>query len=1137
MAGQTLTTTILINAKAGNGFEEIGNTLMELGSLVSGISNGAQEVIKDSLGVYRNYEKSMAEARGALGTKYGKDTSELEKVMAGLDEAAQEWAATTIFHTNDVGNAIADAAHAGWSYEQIMQDMPAVMRLAQAGGMDLSDTVSYITASMKAAGVEVDELDSFIDAWAYSANSSRGTIREFGDTFTRMQSTMRFASSTEELMTMVAVIADMGSTGSEAGTMLRNAILRLAAPTKKASDLMASLGVSSEEMNEALTVDEGALGIEAAGEQLQQFGFSAYDTHGKLKPVLQQFSELYEILNEMAGGEEIAKNATTLPILETIFGKRGVIAGMDMLQGAAESYGGLYESLMAGDQEGYATWLQETMWATLDNKIEAFQSKVEHLQSALGESLAPDLEALMDSFGSFIDGLAGMDDAKMAGFVGGLETLAALGPGLMTLGIGASAIGKIQKILSMGELAPVILGASAAAAAIFTLENALRKISEADYQDQFGDLSLDNSEIVSFANGIAAEFNAAYDSINQTSARLGEITEEYKEKISTLSEDLSTAFVTGSQLSDKQQEDLIKTGQEAMSLVNEGIDTEYSRGKSALDKTFEGDTDNPLYQSLLATLESGYEETIAKANTLSQDLRKALFSAFEDGAVNAPELQGLKDLIDEASSLITNAQDMASYVAGQELLRKSQSLGIEGINEVAGDIASVREGVIAPTARALAEDRYKNYISKGASEEDVAAYKEMQDRQLAGEAAKFDVGIIRSYMAAMAGSKLSDEWASLVGVADTAIASPEGKYDQAAMDQFRSVASGVDVAHLQEFVNSLTSLMYNSGDLQGAIEYFSENGMEAEAQAYQRIQAMQKILAENPYADIMSGQTAPEPTTEYGALLDVAQTYDYSSVEEMAAGVVGHVGELGSQMVSDILAAMGDGFTEADISGYMEQYLPTEPVKVPAQIELEETDLTQSADTEPITVDTQANTDAAQNDILALDGQDLTENVDGDISGLSSAIDSQDGRTITAHVNGDTSGLASAINSLGNRTVYVNVAARKIASAFASGGRATTASIFGEAGPEWAIPEEHTERTAALLDAARQASGFTWPDLLARFGGLNANPENSPTTLIYSPTINATDASGVESILRADKFRLERWFEERQMRDRMEVYA
>ena len=57
------------------------------------------------------------------------------------------------------------------------------------------------------------------------------------------------------------------------------------------------------------------------------------------------------------------------------------------------------------------------------------------------------------------------------------------------------------------------------------------------------------------------------------------------------------------------------------------------------------------------------------------------------------------------------------------------------------------------------------------------------------------------------------------------------------------------------------------------------------------------------------------------------------------------------------------------------------------------------------------------------------------------------------------------------------------------------------------------------------------------YGGLNAGGGNSPTTLIYSPTIQAADANGVELVLLDDKKRLEKWWNDKQMRDEVEVYA
>lgn len=153
MASQTLETVIAINARVGNGFSQVGATLTELGSMVNGISQQLINFGKDSVNVYREYEKSMADAQVALSTTYGRGTQQLNTVMSQLDVAATEWAATTIFHTNDVANAISEAAHAGWDFDQIMSGIPAAMQLAQAGGLDLSEAVNYIVKSTNAAGI------------------------------------------------------------------------------------------------------------------------------------------------------------------------------------------------------------------------------------------------------------------------------------------------------------------------------------------------------------------------------------------------------------------------------------------------------------------------------------------------------------------------------------------------------------------------------------------------------------------------------------------------------------------------------------------------------------------------------------------------------------------------------------------------------------------------------------------------------------------------------------------------------------------------------------------------------------------------------------------------------------------------
>lgn len=193
----------------------------------------------------------------------------------------------------------------------------------------------------------------------------------------------------------------------------------------------------------------------------------------------------------------------------------------------------------------------------------------------------------------------------------------------------------------------------------------------------------------------------------------------------------------------------------------------------------------------------------------------------------------------------------------------------------------------------------------------------------------------------------------------------------------------------------------------------------------------------------------------------------------------------------------------------------------------------------PATIEPETTTDATSIDVEVPDGAADATTYSGEFQGA------LDANVLAASVNypsGYADGLSyvtSYQSALDNNPARIRVSSStggKGLTKYAEGGRATTASIFGEASPEWAIPEEHTERVANLFNAAREAAGFTWPELVARNGGLNAGG-TVPTQIIYSPTIVAGDATGVEQKLIEDKARLDRWWQEKQMREDVEVYV
>ena len=201
MAQKETRGVIVLGGRVDNTFTRLGQSLMAMGGLVDDISRKLIDFGKESMGVYKNYEDSMLDAQVALSTAYGQGTKELKSAMRELDTAATDWAANSIFHTNDVADAIAKAAHAGWDLDKIMEGVPAAMKLAQAGSLDLSQGVDYIIKSTNAAGISFGDLSEFIDEAVYAANSSAGDVEQFFEAMTRMGSTMRFTDSKEELLT------------------------------------------------------------------------------------------------------------------------------------------------------------------------------------------------------------------------------------------------------------------------------------------------------------------------------------------------------------------------------------------------------------------------------------------------------------------------------------------------------------------------------------------------------------------------------------------------------------------------------------------------------------------------------------------------------------------------------------------------------------------------------------------------------------------------------------------------------------------------------------------------------------------------------------------------------------------------
>jgi TP901 family phage tail tape measure protein len=1206
---QTLTTNIVINAQTGNGFSQVGATLTELGSLVNGISSQLIEFGKDSVNVYREYEKSMTDAEVALSTTYGKNTAQLSTVMGQLDQYATEWAASSIFHTNDVANAISEAAHAGWDFDHIMAGIPAAMELAQAGGLDLSQAVDYIVKSSNSLGLELDAdgnaLRQFVDLWAFAANSSASTIGEFGDAMLRMGSTMRFTDSTEELMTLIAVTANAGSTGSEAGTMIRNSIMRLAAPTDKAAEVLGELGATSDEV--AATLEDEALA--AANARLAAQGFSAYDQEGNLKPVLDIYRDLYMALGEVNGGfENIEENEDVINILHDVFQNRSLTEALTLLRGASEGYDGLYEKMRQGEAEGYGAYAAEKMINTLDGSIEIFESKVERLKQITGQEISGPLMDGLQALGDVVDGIAGLDEGTFSAIVAGLEVIAAAGPGLLLAGGAMRVIG-----LAMNPITAAGLGIVGLAAAI----SALEKFDAAQLESKFGNMNLDDSAIMGYVNGLSSGFDEAYSEVDSFRQALDQSVASYETAATTFSSNLLTDMLTKNPITQDDIKQYETLGQQMGDALKAGIENSTAASLSYWDILF-GEAKNgegeEAYNNITNAIVTSRDEAIAEATAIGNELRAAMNKAFSDGEISDPEYQNILRYVESYNAAIAKAQREAKekedYIEKEMLLHKAQTASKEEIDTMAQQTVEARDTKLQESEDMYLQERLGAQYDLEKSVERGEITKEEMDAALA-EADKghqqemvelsswYDDVLLSLYDSQIKQSELGNAYTNLESLASQYISgnmSAEEAVSSFSKNYgfFAGNAKGQLNGILQDRIEMFGGTeglqqkiqdYIQSGDKEHASDLLSLYTMAQIAGNFETESTEERLSNQANSADYWNGreerksqsaefinqsgeqidQIQPEPSATEQNQPVIEQTQTSQPVEMQqevtteftGAGFIppvkvqaipeieeGSMAELEPQSmtVNPVVAGVNLDLPPAPMEvtpQVDESSLPNmDPQPLPIEPYVEGTDALSSLENQGVDVQVDGDVTSLSATINSYDAMNLLEYVDGDASGLEMSITAQDGRTITTHVSGDTSDLRAKINSLGNQTVYVNVVGRKL---FAEGGRATEASVFGEAGAEWAIPEEHTEKTANLLNSAMTASGFTWAELASMYpggsGNAGGNSAGSGMTLVYSPTIHAENVSGVSEELKLDKKRLDQWYAERQLRDRMEVYA
>ena len=302
--------------------------------------------IKDSLNVYADYEDSMKQVQATMGLT----GVEGEEAFKKLSEAAKEAGASTRFSASESADALNYLALAGYDAEQAIDALPGVLTLAAAGGMDLAKASDLVTDSMAALGLEISDMDSYMDMMARTSQKSNTDVQQLGEGILVAGATMKNAGQElDTLNVMLGVLANRGIKGSEGGTKLRNVIMSLTSPTS------------------------------AAAKELDSLGISVTDSSGNIR----EMNEIFEDLNEKLGG---LSESDKMNALSNIFNKQDLAAVNALLSGTGDEMNNLYNEL--ANAEGAAVQMSETMESGLAGSVRSLKSAYEGLQITIGEQFS-----------------------------------------------------------------------------------------------------------------------------------------------------------------------------------------------------------------------------------------------------------------------------------------------------------------------------------------------------------------------------------------------------------------------------------------------------------------------------------------------------------------------------------------------------------------------------------------------------------------------------------------------------------------------------------------------------------------------------------------------------------------------------
>lgn len=592
--------------------------------------------------------------------------------MDQLRAAAIEAGASTVYSASDSADAINDLGKAGMSVTDILTGgLSGALNLAASDGMAVGDAAEYMANALSMFHLKGSQASQVADTLAAGAGKAVGNVSDFGEALNNCGAQANsFGMNIQETTGVLALFAQNGTIGAEAGTQLNSMLMKLAAPSAEASNTMKELGIS------AYDAQHHFVGMANFAGQLQKAEKNLTDEQRNQANATIFGSYAIKAANYLYEAGESGVNKWTKAVSESGYAAEQAAAKNNNLKGDLENLSGSMESLMISVGEGTQGPLRK-MVQGLDTMVDAFAG----LPSGAQQTIVV-MASLAGVFGAV---------HKAAGnFNGSTSTMA------NNIGLAIDPIQRVKTALGSAQTAFQMFKASSMSASeqmeAFGTSASKAQLKTAGFKAV-------GSSVMSLLGGpwgialtVAGVALSAFVSRQQKAKEAAEQLQSALESGSNISETIAGAYQDVSSGGVKLTTWLDKAGisltdMTSAAMGNEAALKRVNKQIKEIDKPGIGGTAAAAIKKALKEESKAYDDASRKANEKSKAAKNAVDADGKSASAAKEAASANKELGSSASDASSQIDDLVQALFGLESGNLTADQAVDQLNQKIGELS------------------------------------------------------------------------------------------------------------------------------------------------------------------------------------------------------------------------------------------------------------------------------------------------------------------------------------------------------------------------------------------------------------------------------------------------------------------